>query len=234
MTFDRGRRAPVLAGLVALAVGAMVAGGATALRHGVLAGPGDTVSYAADMHRNARVRQNPPSLTSAPSPVPQGTPHTAHTTTTTTTTTSKPSTTTSTPPPTTTTTTTTTHDLAPSETARVLQLVNRARTNHGCAPLKSDSRLVAAAQGHSSDMSRRDYFSHDTPEGVAFDERIRAAGYPQPGAENIAMGQRSADEVMEAWMHSDGHRRNILNCHLRAIGVGLDTDGWYWTQDFGY
>jgi uncharacterized protein YkwD len=39
---------------------------------------------------------------------------------------------------------------------------------------------------------------------------------------------------MEMWMESDGHRRNILNCDLNAIGVGLDTDGWYWTQNFGY
>ena len=35
------------------------------------------------------------------------------------------------------------------------------------------------------------------------------------------------------WMESDGHRRNILNCDLTTIGVGLDTDGWYWMQNFG-
>jgi uncharacterized protein YkwD len=39
---------------------------------------------------------------------------------------------------------------------------------------------------------------------------------------------------MDAWMESSGHRANILNCSLTAIGVGLDTDGFYWTQDFGY
>jgi uncharacterized protein YkwD len=38
---------------------------------------------------------------------------------------------------------------------------------------------------------------------------------------------------MQAWMRSRGHRANILDCSLVAIGVGLDTRGWYWTQDFG-
>jgi uncharacterized protein YkwD len=48
------------------------------------------------------------------------------------------------------------------------------------------------------------------------------------------MGQRSAEQVMKAWMNSDGHRRNILNCGFTTIGVGLDTRGWYWTQNFGW
>jgi uncharacterized protein YkwD len=39
---------------------------------------------------------------------------------------------------------------------------------------------------------------------------------------------------MEAWMNSPGHKANILNCDSKAIGVGYDADGNYWTQDFGY
>jgi uncharacterized protein YkwD len=117
---------------------------------------------------------------------------------------------------------------------QVVALVNQNRAQAGCAPLRVDSKLTKAAADHSSDMARRDYFSHTTPEGVTFDQRIKAAGYAQPGAENIAAGQRSAEEVMNAWMNSPGHRANILNCQLSAIGVGLDTNGWYWTQDFGY
>src|SRR5262249_21841604 len=100
--------------------------------------------------------------------------------------------------------------------------------------LTVDSRLTAAAQAHSTDMATNSYFSHSSPDDLDFDERIRDAGYPRPAAENIARGQRSAEEVMQSWMDSKSHRANILNCSHAAIGVGLDTRGWYWTQDFGY
>ncbi|SFP79617.1 Uncharacterized conserved protein YkwD, contains CAP (CSP/antigen 5/PR1) domain [Amycolatopsis arida] len=121
-----------------------------------------------------------------------------------------------------------------SHADRVVELVNQARSSAGCGSLRVDARLTKAAQGHSDDMSARGYFSHTTPEGVTFAERVRAAGYPRPGGENIARGARSAEQVMRMWMSSDGHRRNILNCSFRAIGVGVTTAGWYWTQNFGY
>jgi uncharacterized protein YkwD len=162
-----------------------------------------------------------------------------HPTTTTRTTTTRPTTTR--PRPTTTTTqppappvTTTTEAPPPSPTDEVLTLVNQARSDNGCDPLTEDDRLTAAARGHSDDMATQGYFSHTTPSGVTFDQRERAAGYPQPGGENIAQGQTSAQQVMTDWMNSEGHRANILNCQFTAIGIGLDTDGWYWTQDFGY
>lgn len=66
------------------------------------------------------------------------------------------------------------------------------------------------------------------------DRRIRDAGYRRPGGENIAFGQPDAAEVMADWMHSPGHRRNILDCRLRRIGVGHSATGDYWVQDFGY
>jgi uncharacterized protein YkwD len=112
--------------------------------------------------------------------------------------------------------------------------VNEARAQAGCAPVTAESHLTNAAQEHSDDMSARNYFSHDTPEGVTFDKRIEAAGYAQPGAENIAEGSTSAQQTMQLWMNSSGHRQNILNCSLTKLGVGVATDGWYWTQDFGY
>ncbi|WET83395.1 CAP domain-containing protein [Amycolatopsis sp. QT-25] len=118
--------------------------------------------------------------------------------------------------------------------AQVVDLVNAERAEAGCSPVSNESRLTAAAQGHSDDMSARNYFSHTTPEGVTFDQRIRAAGYDKPGAENIAKGQSNAAKVMAAWMNSEGHRANILNCKLKKIGVGVNTKGMYWTQNFGY
>lgn len=117
---------------------------------------------------------------------------------------------------------------------QVVDLVNIERAKAGCAPMTSDSRLAKAAASHSADMSQRNYFSHNTPEGVTFDQRIKAAGYSRPGAENIAKGSTTASQTMTMWMNSSGHRANILNCSLTKIGVGVATSGWYWTQDFGY
>jgi len=119
---------------------------------------------------------------------------------------------------------------------RVVELVNAERAKAGCSAVHSDSRLAAAAQGHSEDMARRNYFSHTTPEGVDPWERARAAGYNTPTGENIAMGQRTAEDVVTGWMNSSGHRANILNCDSHAIGMGLgrNAEGTpYWTQMFG-
>jgi uncharacterized protein YkwD len=112
-------------------------------------------------------------------------------------------------------------------------ITNQQRAANGCGALTVDARLTAAAQKHSADMSAGGYFDHDSQDGRTFDQRIRAEGYPSPGAENIAQGQRSAQEVMDDWMNSPGHRRNILDCSLRTIGVGWASNGNYWTQDFG-
>jgi uncharacterized protein YkwD len=120
-----------------------------------------------------------------------------------------------------------------SQPQRVVEMVNAERAEAGCGPLAVDPRLVTAAQLHSQDMAANDYFSHTSQDGRTFADRIRAAGYPDPAAENIAQGQRSAEQVMQAWMNSSGHRANILDCGLTTIGVGLASDGWYWTQDFG-
>lgn len=119
----------------------------------------------------------------------------------------------------------------------VVALVNAERATAGCAALTEDSRLTAAARAHSADMATRGFFDHTNPDGVTFDRRISDAGYSWSlAAENIAWGQRDPAAVMRSWMNSDGHRRNILNCRLRDIGVGLVYDANnrpYWTQDFG-
>lgn len=119
---------------------------------------------------------------------------------------------------------------------QVVDLVNDERAAAGCGPLTVDSRLVAAARAHSADMAARNYFDHTTPEGVTFAQRITQAGFAwSSAAENIAAGYRDPQSVMDGWMRSDGHRRNILNCRLTHIGVGLAYDANnrpYWTQDF--
>ncbi|WP_433697940.1 CAP domain-containing protein [Nocardiopsis sp. CA-288880] len=115
---------------------------------------------------------------------------------------------------------------------QVVTLVNGERASAGCDPLKVDPRLTAAAQEHSEDMDRRDYMSHENPEGEGPADRALRHGYDAWGAENVAKGQTSAAQVMDAWMGSRGHRDNILNCDLVAIGVG--ESGNAWTQKFGW
>ncbi|GAB3140217.1 CAP domain-containing protein [Amycolatopsis stemonae] len=124
--------------------------------------------------------------------------------------------------------------VAPSTAAQVIDLVNDERAKAGCAPLSEEPHLTTAAQDYSDDMSAQNFFSHTSLDGTTFDQRIKNAGYSKPGAENIAKGQTSAAQVMDAWMNSEGHRANILNCSLTKIGVGVTTKGWYWVQDFGY
>jgi uncharacterized protein YkwD len=117
----------------------------------------------------------------------------------------------------------------------VLELVNDQRAAKGCKALVIDDRITTAAQGHSTDMANKGYFDHvSRPEGTTFAQRMKNAGYPKPGGENIAMGYPTPAAVMDGWMKSQGHRENILNCEFTAMGVGLDTRGNYWTQNFGY
>jgi uncharacterized protein YkwD len=116
----------------------------------------------------------------------------------------------------------------------VLALVNDERAVKGCTALVIDDRITTAAQGHSTDMATQNYFSHTSKDGRTFDKRMRGAGYPKPGGENIAMGYATPNAVMEGWMNSQGHRENILNCSFTTMGLGLDTRGNYWTQNFGF
>ncbi|MFP3901037.1 MAG: CAP domain-containing protein [Acidimicrobiia bacterium] len=197
-----------------------------------------TGGAAGDGARDAgdRVRSQPPAGGDG---APGGSPSsTAMSTTSTTTTAPTPSSTTTAapataaPPPDP--TTTASQAAHGTETDAVVALTNDARAGAGCPALVVDGRLAAAAQDHADDMAAHDYFSHTSLDGATFADRARAAGYAQPGGENIARGQRSAEAVVSAWMDSPGHRANILNCDFRAIGVGLDEGEWVWVQVFGY
>jgi uncharacterized protein YkwD len=124
-------------------------------------------------------------------------------------------------------------------TAAVVGLTNTERAKAGCRPLTVNATLTAVAQAHSQDMATNDYFDHNSKDGRTPFDRMSAAGYRYSiAAENIAAGQRTAQDVITAWMNSPGHRANILNCGLTEIGVGYATAsssqyGVYWTQDFG-
>jgi stress response protein SCP2 len=123
------------------------------------------------------------------------------------------------------------------EVVEVVERTNAARARHGLPPLTVDARLAAAAHAHSADMVGRGFFAHESPDGRQVWDRAVAAGYAyRKVAENIAAGQRTADEVVVGWMASPGHRANILDRDLTQIGVGRaegGSYGVYWTQVFG-
>jgi uncharacterized protein YkwD len=104
----------------------------------------------------------------------------------------------------------------------MLARVNDARRKAGVAPLKPNAALDRAAQRHAEDMLGRRYFAHESPEGKTVRERARAAGYNwRTIGENVAENQFSVDEVMDTWLRSPGHRRNILNPDFKELGIGL-------------
>lgn len=117
--------------------------------------------------------------------------------------------------------------------ARVIELTNEERRKNGLPELQMDTALSNVAREKSNDMQRNGYFSHTSPTyGSPFD-MIRDAGISfQAAGENIAQGQPTPEQVVQAWMNSEGHRQNILNSGYTHIGVGYNAQGHYWTQMF--
>ncbi|MGH8793810.1 MAG: CAP domain-containing protein [Stackebrandtia sp.] len=133
------------------------------------------------------------------------------------------------------------HDPADPETyvAEVVELTNEQRMEHGCGELRLDDDLLVPAQEHSQDMADNDYMDHVGSDGREPGDRVEDSEYPGSyGAENVAAGYETPEDVVDGWMNSDGHRENILNCELTAIGVGYAENEnsqyeLYWTQLFG-
>lgn len=131
---------------------------------------------------------------------------------------------------------------------KVIKQVNRKRarkawrTGHRCRASKQRTTLGRAARRHNSTMVAENHFSHQTPGEASLGKRVTRAGYKRWRlvAENIALGYRGSGSwsprgVVRSWMRSPGHRRNILDCRLRHIGVSLlqTGDTRWWTQTFG-
>lgn len=125
---------------------------------------------------------------------------------------------------------------AGTKASQVVNLVNQQRQNVGLSGLKSDSELMRLAQLKAEDMAAKGYFSHTSPTyGSAFD-MLKKAGYSyRTAGENIAMGQKTAETVMNGWMNSSGHRANILGTGYTKMGVGYAVNAKgtpYWVQIF--
>lgn len=123
----------------------------------------------------------------------------------------------------------------------MLQLVNEVRRK-GCqcgdtyypsaGALTWNEQLEKAALGHSSDMQQKNYFSHTAPDGSNAGMRIEKTGYNWlTYGENIGMGYKNEKEVVEAWLQSPGHCKNLMNKSYKEMGVARV--GAYWTQEFG-
>jgi uncharacterized protein YkwD len=125
--------------------------------------------------------------------------------------------------------------------AEMLARVNAERAAAGAPPLLPDPRLDEAAQRHAEDMLARSYYSHLSPDGTSPASRTRQSGYTgRIVGENIARGPFAVEEVMNNWMGSTEHRRNLLLPAFTHLGVGLVVghnaamgDTVIWVQDFG-
>lgn len=122
----------------------------------------------------------------------------------------------------------------------LLSLVNNVRKS-GCtcgttampavAPVTWNNLLEKAALDHSVDMNKNNYFDHVAPDGSNPGDRITRAGYTwRAYGENIAKGYTSEQAVMNGWLQSEGHCKNIMAANVKEMGAGRD--GNYWTQIF--
>lgn len=123
-----------------------------------------------------------------------------------------------------------------SQEDEVIRLVNIQRANAGLQTLTQNWQLSRVARYKSQDMIDKGYFAHTSPTYGSPFKMMESFGIRYSAAgENIAMGQRTPSEVMNAWMNSPGHRNNIMSPSFTQIGVGLakDKNGrMYWTQMF--
>ncbi len=105
-------------------------------------------------------------------------------------------------------------------------------------PVSWNTELETAAYWHAKDMVEKKYFSHVSLDGRKLMDRVSATGYSTSGyksysiGENIAQGQRSIKEVMDAWVKSEAHCKNLMAPAFKDMGVAI-VGNYYWVQDFG-
>lgn len=116
---------------------------------------------------------------------------------------------------------------------KVVELTNQERAKQGLPALKVDAELSKVAKEKSKDMQKNNYFDHNSPTyGSPFDMMKQFGIQYKAAGENIAQGQQTPEEVVQAWMNSEGHRKNIMSSDYTHIGVGYVEEGNYWTQQF--
>lgn len=120
---------------------------------------------------------------------------------------------------------------------KVFELTNEERAKEGLPLLVWNDQLAQSAGAHCQDMIDRDYFAHNSPDGLTPGDRATAAGYLWLWVgENIAAGYPSPEQVMVGWMNSPDHKENILRIQFKELGVAVKvspTGRAYWAQEFG-
>jgi uncharacterized protein YkwD len=128
-------------------------------------------------------------------------------------------------------------DEPPDATAReLLAAHDKEREAEKLPPLTLDDQLTEAARLHAEDMAQRQEMTHEGADGSTSADRVKRAGYRYvKTGENVARGQGTVAEVVQAWMESEGHRENILGDFTQMGGaVARDEDGeTYWCVEFG-
>lgn len=116
---------------------------------------------------------------------------------------------------------------AMQHTADPAAAISALRARVGAPPVRGDPRLAAAAAGHAADLARSGATSHRGSDGSGLAERLERAGIKAcRAAENVARGTGGMAATLAAWLASRGHRRNLLNRHLDAIGMARAGDVW--------
>lgn len=129
-----------------------------------------------------------------------------------------------------------------------LCLLNIERSANGRPPLRLHPTLTKVATKYSNQMADENFFQHVSPAGSNLASRVKKTGYTK-GARSWMLGENlgwgtgklsTPRETVDAWMHSPGHRNNILNARFRDIGIGVtvgtptnDDNGGTYTTDFG-
>jgi uncharacterized protein YkwD len=123
----------------------------------------------------------------------------------------------------------------------ILKYVNEARANGftcgqevmaSVPALVWNDLLTLSSTAHATDMNEKNYFSHTSQDGTPFHKRIEKAGYLYRSCgENIARGQISEREVVDAWLKSPGHCLNVMHPKFTEMGASRVED--YWVQNFG-
>lgn len=132
----------------------------------------------------------------------------------------------------------------PDMRTQILTMVNAIRLEKKLAPLTYSAPLEQSAQGYADRMAKEGFFGHVSPDGGTLKDRVSATGYYDRGfsvdclcvkgyalGENLARGQKTPKEAVDAWMKSPGHRDAILNPSYTHIGIGVNAG--VWVQHFG-
>lgn len=107
---------------------------------------------------------------------------------------------------------------------QLLLLTNQKRQENGLPVLTINSELSQAAANKASDMFGRDYWAHNAPDGTAPWVFIKGAGYNYIYAgENLARGFNNAPDVINAWMASPSHKKNMLSSNYQNVGFAVST-----------